>query len=79
MESIHSAGRAAFAALLAVVVPAALAQGASWPRTGIYTCEVNGRKITSDRPIAECAAKEQRLLNPDGSLRRVVPPTLTAD
>jgi hypothetical protein len=48
--------------------------------TGIYTCtDDKGRKLTSDRPIAECAAKEQQLLNRDGSLRAIVPPTLTAD
>jgi len=50
------------------------------PAVGIYTCvDDKGRKLTSDRPIAECAAKEQQLLNRDGSLRATVPPTLTAD
>jgi hypothetical protein len=48
--------------------------------TGIYTCiDDKGRRLTSDRPIAECSAKEQQLLNRDGSVRAVVPPTLTAD
>ena len=42
-------------------------------------CEVNGKKVTSDRPIAECANQDQRLLNTDGSVRSVVPPTPTAD
>lgn len=46
---------------------------------GIYSCEVNGKRITSDRPIAECLTREQRLLNSDGSVRRIVPPTMTAD
>ncbi|EGJ10189.1 MULTISPECIES: DUF4124 domain-containing protein [Rubrivivax] len=65
------------AALLAGSVLAA--QGGR-PAEGIYTCvDDAGRKITSDRPIPECIAKEQRLLNRDGSLRRVVPPTPTAD
>lgn len=46
----------------------------------IYTCvDANGKKLTSDRPIAECIAREQRLLNADGSVKRVVPPTPTAD
>jgi hypothetical protein len=46
----------------------------------IYTCvDANGKKLTSDRPIAECVAREQRVLNRDGSLRRVLPPNLTAD
>ena len=47
---------------------------------GIYTCvDDRGRRITSDRPIVECLSREQRLLNRDGSLRRVIPPTLTAE
>jgi hypothetical protein len=47
---------------------------------GIYTCvDDKGRKLTADRPIAECTAREQRLLNNDGSVRRVQPPTLTAE
>jgi hypothetical protein len=47
---------------------------------GIYTCtDERGRKLTSDRPIPECNAKEQKLLNRDGSLRQIVPPTLTAE
>ena len=55
--------------------PAAPASGA-----GIYTCvDDRGRRLTSDRPIPDCVAKEQRVLNSDGSLRKVVPPTLTAD
>lgn len=46
----------------------------------IFTCTApDGRRLTSDRPIAECSAREQRMLNPDGSLQRVVPPTLTAE
>ncbi|HUG22977.1 DUF4124 domain-containing protein [Piscinibacter sp.] len=46
----------------------------------IYTCiDANGKRLTSDRPIAECLAREQRLLNPDGSLRRIVPPTPTPE
>jgi hypothetical protein len=47
---------------------------------GIYTCtDDRGRRITSDRPIVDCNAKEQRVLNSDGSLRNVRPPQLTAD
>lgn len=46
----------------------------------IYSCiDGNGKRLTSDRPIAECTAREQRLLNADGSMREIVPPTLTAD
>lgn len=46
----------------------------------IYSCvDGSGRRLTSDRPIVECATREQRELNTDGSVRRVVPPTMTAD
>ena len=47
---------------------------------GIYVCEPgDGRRLTSDRPLPECAGREQKLLNSDGSLRRKVPPTLSPD
>ena len=47
---------------------------------GIYTCiDDKGRKLTADRPIVECNSREQRLLNRDGSLRAIQPPTLTAE
>ena len=47
---------------------------------GIYTCvDAQGRRLTADRPIADCAHKEQLVLNRDGSVRAVLPPTLTAD
>jgi len=44
----------------------------------IFQCELNGKKITSDRLIPECVHKEQKELNPDGSLKRIHPPTLTS-
>jgi hypothetical protein len=69
-------------ALLARVWAAAVVAsvaGAAWP-AGIYTCvDSNGKKLTSDRPIAACSAREQRVLNPDGSTRQILPPTLTAE
>jgi hypothetical protein len=50
------------------------------PASGIYTCiDDKGRRLTADRPIPECRNREQQLLNRDGSLRAVVPPTLTAE
>ena len=53
---------------------AALAQGA-----GIYTCvDDKGRKITSDRAIAECVDRTQREMTPSGTVKRVIGPTLTA-
>ncbi|MFN4359829.1 MAG: DUF4124 domain-containing protein [Hylemonella sp.] len=45
---------------------------------GIYSCtDAKGRRLTSDRPIRECADREQLLLNPSGTVRAVVPPSLT--
>ena len=47
---------------------------------GIYTCiDSNGRRITSDRPIPECLDREQRQLSGSGLVRRVLPPSYTAD
>lgn len=47
---------------------------------GIHTCiDAQGRRLTSDRPIPDCSNREQRVLNRDGSVQRVVPPMLTAD
>ncbi|HOB94812.1 MAG TPA: DUF4124 domain-containing protein [Aquabacterium sp.] len=60
----------------------AVAQGAGQvpSAAGIYTCtDGQGRRLTSDRPIADCTSREQRVLNKDGSVRQVVPPTLTPD
>jgi Domain of unknown function (DUF4124) len=66
-------------ALLATAWPAVAALPAS-SAGGIYSCtDANGRRITSDRPIVDCNAREQRILNSDGSLRTVRPPTPTAD
>lgn len=46
---------------------------------GIFTCtDARGRTLTADRPIAECVDREQRELNPSGSIRRKVEPTYTA-
>jgi Domain of unknown function (DUF4124) len=54
--------------------------GASSALAGIYQCvDANGKKLTSDRPIAACSDREQRELRPDGSTKRVVPPTMTTE
>jgi len=46
---------------------------------GIYTCtDAKGRKLTADRPIPECADREQKVLNPSGTVKARVGPTLTA-
>ena len=45
---------------------------------GIYTCvDRNGRRLTADRPIAECLDREQRELGPSGIVRRQIGPSLT--
>lgn len=72
----------AMAAIVVATVPSApaRAQAQAPSAGGIYTCiDSNGRRLTSDRPIPECIAREQRLLNADGSVRRTVPPALTAE
>jgi hypothetical protein len=49
------------------------------PIGGIYTCiDAQGRKLTSDRPIPECNDREQKVLNPSGTLKQKVGPSLTA-
>lgn len=67
------------ASLVAALAPA-LAQTKTPPPTTIYACTTaDGRKLTSDRPILECLSKEQRVLNNDGSVRGMHPPSLTAE
>jgi len=49
------------------------------PVGGIYTCtDSSGRKLRSDRPIAACADREQRVLNPSGTERTRIGPAQTA-
>ncbi|TAG26896.1 MAG: DUF4124 domain-containing protein [Burkholderiales bacterium] len=58
--------------IAAVFAPVAFAQ--------IFTCiDASGRKITSDRPIPECLSKDQKELNPSGTVKRVVKPVMTAE
>jgi hypothetical protein len=71
---------AAMGSLLALVgLPVGLHAQPKLGGSGIYTCvDDQGRRLTSDRPIAACTAKEQQILNRDGSVKGVHPPTLTA-
>jgi hypothetical protein len=47
---------------------------------GIYTCvDAQGRRLTADRPIAECNDREQKELNASGTLKRKLGPSLTAE
>lgn len=64
--------------LTAVLLLGAVLTGVS--AQGIYSCtDSKGRKITSDRPIADCVDREQLELNPSGTVRRKVGPSLTAE
>jgi hypothetical protein len=55
------------------------AQGSAPLISGVYTCvDANGRKLTSDRPIPECIDREQLILNPSGTIKTKVGPSLTA-
>jgi hypothetical protein len=59
---------------LFVSVPVAAENGRS-----SFTCVVGGKKVVSDRLIPECNNTEQRELNADGSLKRIVKPPPTPD
>lgn len=60
--------------LLMAVTGAALAQ-----TQGIYTCvDKLGRKLTSDRSIPECMDREQKILNPSGTVKSILAPAKTA-
>jgi hypothetical protein len=62
----------------AMVAALWLATTATWAQ--IYTCvDANGKKITSDRPIPECAEREQKELNSSGTVKRTVKPVMTAE
>ena len=70
----------ALTAALGLLAATTASAQASPNAAGIYTCvDDKGRRLTADRPIVECTNREQRLLNRDGSVRGVQPPTLTAE
>lgn len=68
----------ALAAASFVVCGEAAGQGVN-SNSHIYSCTLGGKRITRDRPIAECDQVEQRVMNSDGSMNRIVPPTLTEE
>jgi hypothetical protein len=65
--------RAGLTAVLLILSGAAEAT----PLGSIFTCTVNGKTFSGDRPPQECANVDMRELNRDGSVRRVIarPPT----
>ncbi|MEO6897118.1 MAG: DUF4124 domain-containing protein [Caldimonas sp.] len=70
----------AFAALLSIAGAGSTGAFAADARGQIYRCtDANGKRITSDRPVRECQNSAHDELNPDGSLKRVVPPPMTDD
>ncbi|MEJ8836922.1 DUF4124 domain-containing protein [Ramlibacter sp. AN1133] len=51
----------------------------SAPAGSIFTCiDARGQRLTSDRPIVECLDREQKELKKDGTVRRTLGPSLTA-
>ncbi len=45
----------------------------------LYVCTVGGRTLTSDQPPNECQNVRIRVLNPDGSVKRVIEPPETPE
>jgi hypothetical protein len=65
---------------LSVFAACLLLPGLAWSQKSIYTCiDAQGRRLTSDRPLVECLDREQRELNPSGTVKRVIPPSMTAE
>jgi hypothetical protein len=77
---MHLTTRAACAMLgLATATLVAAQSGGSPVISGVYTCvDAKGRKLTSDRPILDCIDREQKVLNPSGTVKAKVGPSLTA-
>jgi len=77
---LRSPARAALRPLtvaLCLLAGTVLAQNSG---SGIYSCtDSKGRRLTSDRPIPECLDREQRELGKTGIVKRVVPPSYTAE
>jgi hypothetical protein len=68
-----SLGRSIAACLLAGLVSSANSEG-------IYTCvDSKGRRLTADRPIADCIDREQAEISPSGNVVRRIGPSLTAE
>jgi hypothetical protein len=78
-DRLAAARRFGLLAVTLVLAAPAWGQAPPPPSRPIFSCEVNGKKLTSDRPIPDCSNRDQRLLNPDGSVKGIVPPTPTAD
>lgn len=70
------AGKTGRLVAVALLLGAATSHAAA---EGIYSCvDGKGRRLTADRPISECIDREQRELNPSGTVKRRIAPTPTA-
>lgn len=77
---LRGVGRAAACAAAMLVAGLHASAWAAETARAIYTCtDAGGKRHTSDRPITECLDREQRVLNKDGSQRKVMPPRMTAE
>lgn len=57
-----------------------LLAGATAARADLFVCtSASGKTISADRPPPECADRPIRELRPDGSIRRVIEPPITAE
>lgn len=79
MKQLVMSGPARWVFILLGLGATASAQVAPPVSGGVYTCvDAKGRKLTADRPIQECIDREQKILNPSGTVRAKVGPSLTA-
>lgn len=77
-KDFRIAATAVFFAAVHAMAPVC-AQTAAPVSGGVYTCvDAKGRKLTADRPIVDCIDREQKILNPSGTVRSKVGPSLTA-
>lgn len=61
-----------------LILIASILSGPVWAQGEIYTCtDAKGQRHTSDRLVPECMGREHRVLRPDGSVRKILPPPLT--
>ena len=68
-----------FALVYALVLPLILAHAAVHAQK-IYMCkDESGRTLTSDRPIPECDGRAIREFDKGGTVRRDIPPPMTAE
>ncbi len=74
-KPVAGCGHSALALVLAVTFAGAQPASAA----DIYVCvDANGRTLTADRPVPECLDREQRVLNPSGTVRQKLAPLPTA-